>query len=270
MVVNIAVDGLVEIGLSENEAKAYVGLLSLQPATAYEIAKSAGIPTSKIYQVLEKLMAREVVLPSGEGEKRRYVAINPKEFLDSRKQRYDTVCDGLVTQLSEIRAPETASFIWNLQSNQGFLERARGMIDSAKDQLLLSIWAEEAAALASPLLAAEKRGVAVAVVHFGPSSMQVGQVDDLPISDTIYEEKGGRGFTLVCDRSFAMIATLGVGSSVDGAWSRNAGFVNLAEDYVKHDIYIMKIVKRYEDELTRRFGRNYERLRDVFADTEES
>jgi hypothetical protein len=45
--------------------------------------------------------------------------------------------------------------------------------------------------------------------------------------------------------------------------------VTLAEDYVKHDIYIMKIVERFDPELQRRFGPGYEKLRDVWNDEEE-
>jgi hypothetical protein len=44
--------------------------------------------------------------------------------------------------------------------------------------------------------------------------------------------------------------------------------VNLAEDYIKHDIYVMKIVSRFGPELQERFGENYSMLRDVFTDQE--
>ena len=55
---------------------------------------------------------------------------------------------------------------------------------------------------------------------------------------------------------------------VDGAWSKNRGFVTLAEDYIKHDIYIMKIVRRYDEALISTFGKGYTMLRDIFSDKE--
>ena len=61
----------------------------------------------------------------------------------------------------------------------------------------------------------------------------------------------------------------GGGEDSEGAWSRNHAFVTLAEDYVKHDIYIMKIVERLDPELQRLFGPRYEKLRDVWNDEEE-
>ena len=73
---------------------------------------------------------------------------------------------------------------------------------------------------------------------------------------------------MVADSGDAMVGTLYPDGRVEGAWSRTRGFVTLAEDYIKHDIYIMKIVDRYDDELIRRFGENYALLREVFADRE--
>ena len=61
----------------------------------------------------------------------------------------------------------------------------------------------------------------------------------------------------------------GGAEAVEGAWSLNRGFVTLAEDYIKHDIYIMKIVERFDPELQARFGPGYEKLRDVWNDEEE-
>ena len=48
----------------------------------------------------------------------------------------------------------------------------------------------------------------------------------------------------------------------------NRGFVTLAEDYIKHDVYMMKIVRRFDTTLKGRFGYKYEKLRDIFKDEE--
>ena len=60
MVVNI-VKRLTGIGLSEYEARAYVALIEKNPVTAYELAKTSGIPTSKIYEVISRLSEKELV-----------------------------------------------------------------------------------------------------------------------------------------------------------------------------------------------------------------
>jgi hypothetical protein len=111
----------------------------------------------------------------------------------------------------------------------------------------------------------EAEGVQAAVVHFGSVTEQSGRIFEHPIKDTLYEEKGGRGFTLVCDGSEALSGTFSP-SSTEGAWSRGKGFVTLAEDYIKHDIYIMKIVRRFDSPLVETFGEGYSLLRDIYTD----
>jgi hypothetical protein len=117
--------------------------------------------------------------------------------------------------------------------------------------------------------------VKTAVVHFGPGGLElVGGVGLYrhPIEETLYAERGGRGLTVVADGREALMGTLretgGRAEVVEGAWSLNHAFVTLAEDYVKHDIYIMKIVERFDDRLKATFGDGYEQLRDVWNDEE--
>ena len=108
----------------------------------------------------------------------------------------------------------------------------------------------------------------IALVLFGKSPLSIGATFYHPIEDTIYQEKGGRGITLVVDSQEALMGTIYDHLKVEGAWSMSKGFVILAEDYVKHDIYIMKIVRRFERTLTAKFGKNYRLLRDIFSDRE--
>jgi hypothetical protein len=74
---------------------------------------------------------------------------------------------------------------------------------------------------------------------------------------------------MVSDSKEAVMATIYGESAVEGAFSMNRGFILLAEDYIKHDIYVMKIVYRMERQLIKRFGPRYKKLRDVFSDQEE-
>ena len=109
---------------------------------------------------------------------------------------------------------------------------------------------------------AESRKVRIAVIHFGVPEVKIGQVLQHPIEDTIYAEKGGRGLVAVADSKEVLMGTIFGDGSVEGAWSRNRGFATMAEDYIKHDIYIMKIVRRLDRSLKERFGNRYEKLRD--------
>jgi sugar-specific transcriptional regulator TrmB len=268
MVVNNTVDKLKSFGLSEYEARAYLALLGAHPATAYEVAREAGIPTSKIYQAMDKLAGRHMVQTIIEGNKKRYIPIQPDEFVERQKQRIETSLKSLGSDLAQVKKPTGISYIWNVEEYRYLMEKAQRMIDEAKSEILISAWNEELAYLAQSLAAAEKPGGQLARGLFGKSPHSIGTVFHHPIEDTIYQEKGGRGITLIADSQEALAGTIHDRTVVEGAWSMSRGFVILAEDYVKHDIYIMKIVSRFEDILTAKFGKNYRLLRDIFSDKE--
>lgn len=267
MVVNI-IKQLTEIGFSEYEAKAYTALVSANPATAYEIARSSGIPTSKIYEVISRLLEKGVVILADENKTKRYIPIDPAEFIDSRKNKLEVTLNELKQNLINIQTDTDISYIWNVREYEFLMEKAQRMVLSAEKSLLISGWNEELSFLEENLQNREKEKIRIAIVHFGKIIIRAGQIFQHPIEDTIYNEKGGRGFVIIADSKEALMATVFEENRVEGAWSVNKGFVTLAEDYVKHDIYIMKIVNRFDAQLIERFGEKYVKLRDIFNDEE--
>ena len=58
------INNLEKLGLTENEAKAYVGLVSLREATAREVHELTNVPRAKIYEIL-KVLAKKVFWKCG-------------------------------------------------------------------------------------------------------------------------------------------------------------------------------------------------------------
>jgi HTH-type transcriptional regulator, sugar sensing transcriptional regulator len=280
---------LMELGFTEYEARAYIALLEANPVTAYEAAKNSGIPTSKIYEVLDRLETKGIVQAFEEGDRRKFVPLEAGQFLDAQSVRLSGTIGDLRAGLESIGNRQSVSLVWNVRDYRSLSDYLKTIIDSAKSSLLVSAWPEEITAIRDGLKAAVARGTKVAIVLFGePGALgasasavghaaatggagmtEIGIVYPHPIGYTLYAEKGGRGITAVADGAQAIVATISGGGDVEGAWSRNGGFVALAEDCVKHDIYVMKIVERFDGELIAKFGAGYARLRDVFTDTEE-
>lgn len=75
-------------GLEENEARVYLTLLELGPATVTEITKKAQITRTLGYSILERLgLLGLVTRTSGSEMKRRYIAEHPRSFLQYVKNR---------------------------------------------------------------------------------------------------------------------------------------------------------------------------------------
>ena len=268
MVVTNIIEKIMSLGYTEYEARAYVALLKVQPATAYEISRESGIPSSKVYEVIARLIEKNIFLLVYEQDKKKYVPIPPEEFIQRRKSHFQDTFENLEAFLSEAGTGEGVSFIWNVYEYPYLMDKARRMIEQAEAEVMVSLWREEFEILAPALDAADKKGVKVAIVHFGIPEKRIGRIFQHPIEDTLYEERGGRGFTQVCDSTTAMVGTISKDLIVEGAWSHNLGFITLAEDYIKHDIYIMKIVQRFDSDLKKKFGKNYVHLRNIYDDRE--
>lgn len=267
MVVNAAIKNLMQIGMSEYEARAYIALLSKNPATAYEIAMASAIPTSKIYGVMRRLMEKSMAeaVDVNNGKSRRYAPVEPNEFLDGFGSKVEGTLKALKSTLSIIGSDMDKARLHQIKDRESMMDKAQRMIKSAQKTVLLSLWAEEMKSLNPFIKDAIERGVKAAIVHFGEPSERITGLYQHPIEHTIYKEKGGRGLLISADSGEAMIGIISYHDATEAAFSANSGFIMLAEDYIKHDIYVMRILRRFDNQLRAAFGPNYEKLRDVYS-----
>jgi len=256
---------LMHLGLSENEARAYIALLSENPLTAYEVAKKSGIPSSKIYEVMRKLDNRSMV-QSIHGERSKgYVPVPPDEFINNYRSDLEESLETLNSELSDLKTGIDTSYTWHIKDYEGLLFKARRMINTAETSLLMQLWPDEMESLYTVIEHAEARGVKIAILHYGATNLKVGQVYKHPIEGSIFTENNSRGFALVADSKEALLGKVSE-SSLDMIWSMNEGFVLMTEDYIRHDIYFIKTARRFAPLLKARFGDNFEKLRDVYND----
>lgn len=261
MVVNI-VKHMKELGFTEYESRAYVALLEENPVTAYEIAKRSAIPTSKIYEVLARLLEKELILEMHESSKKRYMPVDSAEFLQKYSRQMMDRVEVLQDEFEKVKVPSNVSYILHLDRYEELIEKARVMITGAEENLLISAWPEELTILKDAINASS---VKKALVQFGHEELGFEKVFFHPVETQLLTEKGGRQFVVVADSNEAISATV-FEERVEGAWSQNSGFVTTAEDYVKHDVYILKVVEEFGPELVKRYGRDFIYLRDIFSD----
>lgn len=97
-----------EIGLTEREAKVYITLLSGRMFTVMELQEAVNIPRTKIYEVLNKLVSRNICIEKKLGRNKLYEAVEPKvameRVLDSYKKDLQRK-EELIKQVSEVFTP---------------------------------------------------------------------------------------------------------------------------------------------------------------------
>jgi HTH-type transcriptional regulator, sugar sensing transcriptional regulator len=102
-----------KIGLNGYEAKSYLSLLERTNLTAAEVARIAGIPRAKVYEILESLTSRGYcqTIP---GKVRRYSAMNPSAlkdiFIEEERDRLETQLEKLRSEM-KLKEAELAQSI---------------------------------------------------------------------------------------------------------------------------------------------------------------
>ncbi len=131
------ISNLEKLGLTENEAKAYVGLVSLREATAREIHELTNVPRAKIYEIL-KVLAKKGYLEVRQGSPTYFRAVDPKQVIGKIKDEFLNCATQTLDQLNELsyELPKTSP-VWCIQSEWGIKNRIREILDGVKEELII-------------------------------------------------------------------------------------------------------------------------------------
>lgn len=239
------VTGFQQLGFTAYEAKVYVALLERPGSTGYEVARRSGVPRSKVYEVLEGLVARDVVHTSQDGEQVLYHPLPYPVLLHRRRSETTRLIDGLMEALADVAAAEPEGPLITLRGYEAVLKRAAEMVAVAEGNVFISGWPKELARLLPELTAAEARGVQVWALVYGEL--------EAPLARCFYHEppspQGRAGSVLpalvvVADHAEAILASVAPTVPVTGLWTRNRGVALIAAEYVKHDIFLNALMQR--------------------------
>ncbi len=115
-----AVERLIELGFSQYEAQAYLGLLGREPLTGYALSNVTGIPQPKVYETLRRLTAKGVVAAMA-GEPARYVAVPADQLLADLEGSFRARLAGAQRELATVTqarhvavVADSADVVWAL------------------------------------------------------------------------------------------------------------------------------------------------------------
>ena len=174
------------LGTNEYESRAYLALLELGNATAYEIGKASGIPLSRSYEVARALVTKGLALTQPD-KVPRYRAIAVAEAIGRRRDAMAAELAQLALSLDgylSARDGEDDDRVWVARGHSAVLDRIRSLINEGRDRIIA--WLPESAidALSDAIGAARERGVRF----------------DL--------EPGGESVLVVCDATTAIVGEI--------------------------------------------------------------
>ncbi|GJM42615.1 MAG: hypothetical protein DHS20C20_28970 [Ardenticatenaceae bacterium] len=238
-----AITALENLGFSTYEARAYLGLLQENPINGYRLSKLTGIPRSRVYETLERL--------TGKGYAVCYQAnpieYAPLEFDDLQMQLKEHFNDELVTLESEIEQIATMSHsesLWNLRGREPIMNRVRGMIARAEKSVYLVAWGDTLQLLKVDLETAVSRNLRVVIISCGETEAMPGIHYIHAFEEEIVQIEAG-SINLVVDGQEVLVGTTSLNDNCQAFWSHNTGLVNITEEYIRHEVYLHKIIERF-------------------------
>lgn len=244
-----AVELFQQLGFSQYEAQAYLALLRENPLNGYELARASGIPRANIYSVLQKLEERGAVLRLDTPDGARFTPTQPNELLKQLKIRYQAVLDSASEVASAAAAPAVAETVLNLRGYAAIIDHANAIVNAAQGDLLLSVWPEEAAALAESVQQALDRGVDITTLCLRgcqqPCPACRGAVFRYPIAP----QHANRWLVLVSDAQELLAGQFSPIGDALAVRTRQSMLVLLSGSYIQNSIALAAILTGLGDRL---------------------
>jgi sugar-specific transcriptional regulator TrmB len=221
------------LGFSLYESRAYAALVGEHPLTGYELSGRSGIPRSKVYECIERLKRKGLVLPV-EGNPVRYVPVPPDELVRRLTSEFRSSVNDLEELLRRETTGDDVEYIFNLRGYEGIVGKAREIVDGAREQLDLALWDDELELLRGSCAEAAGRGVRIRLLSFGEGALDGAEVyRHRQLADS---EFTGRWITVIRDGCEIITGECPDGGSGVAAWTRNRSLVYMSLKYIDHEI----------------------------------
>lgn len=234
---------LAELGLSRNEALAYLTLLEDdggEGLTGYEVAARSGIPRSAVYAVLRKLERAGAAFDYGT-DPQRFVASPPDRWMGELRRTTLARMDDVQARLARLPRRDRPEPVWILTRYEQVISRISKMIRGAERSIYLSLWDRELNLLRPALEAVADRPLhrvlhSPARITWRPAQTSL-WIDD--VTDDVAKAHWSHKAMVVIDRTEALIGGTEPAADNHAVWTTNPSLVDVATNHIILDITLM-------------------------------
>ena len=241
---------LKKYGFAESEIKVYTTLLSYGPLNGYEASKKSSVARSKVYGVLANLENKGLVLSASGEKSTTYKAESPEKIINLLKQGVHNDCDMLEDLFKKYDEPVDDEAIWNITESGTIVYKLKELIKSAKSDIYLQIWKEELDdEIEQLLLEREKEGLNVKVVLYDSDKKYVSKLKYVykhGFEEEKINELSRRWINIIVDNEAMLYGAKRNNIDVSGIYTKNKSMVFFANEYIRHDIYCLKMIEIVE------------------------
>lgn len=235
------VERLRQVGFSLYEARLYATLLRHGSQNGNELSRNSGVPSSKVYAIVEKLVTEGSVQRIARPGGTRFVALPPDELVDRLRRRFNDPLDYLAEKLPPLAEQVKDEVFLSLSGESTILESARRLVSAARAELNVSLWEPELEGLRSNIAAAAERGVRIfGMLYSATAAEPEGTWLRHSYEEIVGDRVGGRMLTLVADGAEALVARLRDHGGADGVRTRNPVLTLIVSEYLHHDLVLQR------------------------------
>ena len=240
---------LKKLGFNEYESKSYTSLVQNGTSTAYQVSKISGIPRARIYDTLESLVEKGIVLKEEFEKSTVYSPLPVEIFLqktqDEWKETFRTIDKGL-KELELKQQNSEDNKVFTLKNQSAILNYCKELIKKAEKKIVISFWSEMYEILEKELKQMEHH-LQIQGITFHVAT-PISNLEKHRITSYTESAENDHWFILSID-SKEMIYGPSLNEREIAFYTDDPIHIRLFEDYIWHDVLVNRLVKQSDKNL---------------------
>ena len=235
------------MNFSEYEAKAYISLVKQGTVTAYQVSKDSGIPRARIYDVLNNLVEKGIVIKEEIDEAMQYSPLAVDVFLQKVQTTWQQNFKEVSTSLKEIETIDITptNRVMTLKDKEMILSYCQALLKKAKKRIVISMWQDMYELLKTDLEEAAKhvtiKGLTIHVDN------PISQIESHRPTEFTEKTTSEHWFIVSIDAQ-EMIYGPSLAARNMAFYTNDPVHIYLLEDYIWHDVLVNRMVKRSSED----------------------
>ena len=184
------------------------------------------------------------------------IPVSLESFLEKKERESKRNINFLKEILPQLKKPAETQGIWTISGRDQIFEAVNHFVSLAKSHVYLVSFDSDIIFFEDALFKAEKRKVSVYGVYCGEKAFQLKNLNPhqgLPCTSC-------RDISLSIDSEEALVGCTFPPDGAKIAVTKNPGIIHVSEEYIKHEIFLSQLFKRYDKVPTDEWNAIYQKI----------
>lgn len=234
---------LQKFGFTQYESQVFEVLTaSDSPLDATTIVKYSQVPKSKVYEVLQRLVEKGLILTSFQDRKKLYTSLPLETTIEKLTSEFQANVEEMRNK--EYQLPDSDERVWTLQNDETIRALIKERIQKAQSEILITGWSAELLPLLPLLENKKEQGVEVELLSIG--NLEKCSLHTHVLVPDENHEALEQHTLLIIDREEILFAGVERGA-FQGIQTLSRPLVKFFTEFFYHDVALTEITQKYQD-----------------------